>query len=128
MFNRWIEKDGLKDYAYESGIGLAVFSPLSQGLLTDKYLQTGSGTSARPWMKNRPDDETLSKIEALNEVAAERGQKLSQMAISWILRNDKITTVLIGASRPEQIVENAEAAKKTNFTEDELNRIEDILR
>ncbi len=128
MFNRWIEKDGLKDYAYESGIGLAVFSPLSQGLLTDKYLQTGSGTSARPWMKNRPDDETLSKIEALNEIAAERGQKLSQMAISWILRNDKITTVLIGASRPEQIVENAEAAKKTNFTEDELNRIEDILR
>ena len=79
-------------------------------------------------MKNRPDDETLSKIEALNEIAAERGQKLSQMAISWILRNDKITTVLIGASRPEQIVENAEAAKKTNFTEDELNRIEDILR
>ena len=97
-------------------------------MLTDKYLQTGSGTSARPWMKNRPDDETLSKIEALNEIAAERGQKLSQMAISWILRNDKITTVLIGASRPEQIVENAEAVKKTNFTEDELNRIEDILR
>ncbi|MGN0621045.1 MAG: aldo/keto reductase [Porcipelethomonas sp.] len=128
MLNRWIETDGLKDYVAENGIGLAVFSPLAQGMLTKKYLTNGSGTSNRPWMKNPPDENTVSKLEALNGIAAQRGQTLSQMALSWVLRDGKVTTVLIGASRPEQITENAEAAKKSEFSEEELLKIEEILR
>lgn len=103
MLNRWIETDGLKDYAAENGLGLAVFSPLAQGMLTDKYLGGNKGTSNRPWMKNVPDAKTLEKLEKLNQIALNRGQKLSQMAVSWILRDGKVTTVLMGASRPEQI-------------------------
>ena len=127
MLNRWIEEDGLKDYAYENGLGLAVFSPLAQGLLTDKYLKTNTGSSSRPWMKSQPDENTLKKLKKLNEIAANRGQKLSQMALSWVLRDDKITTVLIGASRPEQITENLQAVFKTDFSQEELTAIEDTL-
>ena len=127
MLNRWIEEDGLKDYAYENGLGLAVFSPLAQGLLTDKYLKTNTGSSNRPWMKSQPDENTLKKLKKLNEIAANRGQKLSQMALSWVLRDDKITTVLIGASRPEQITENLQAVFKTDFSQEELSAIEDTL-
>lgn len=127
MLNRWIEEDGLKDYAYENGLGLAVFSPLAQGLLTDKYLKTNTGSSNRPWMKSQPDENTLKKLKKLNEIAANRGQKLSQMALSWVLRDDKITTVLIGASRPEQITENLQAVFKTDFSQEELTAIEDTL-
>ena len=94
MLNRWIETDGLKDYAAENGLGLAVFSPLAQGMLTDKYLGGNKGTSNRPWMKNIPDAKTLEKLEKLNQIALNRGQKLSQMAVSWILRDGKVTTVL----------------------------------
>ena len=131
MFNRWIESDGLREFAYESGIGLSVFSPLCQGMLTDRYLngipedsRIGKG---RTWIKNELTDEKLGKIRRLNEIAASRGQKLSQMALSWVLREGKITTVLIGASRPEQIRENAAAVEHLNFTRDELSAIEAIL-
>lgn len=128
MLNRWIETDGLKDYAAENGLGLAVFSPLAQGILTDKYLGGNKGTSNRPWMKNIPDAKTLEKLEKLNQIALNRGQKLSQMAVSWILRDGKVTTVLMGASRPEQITENIQAVFKTDFTDDELKAIDELIK
>lgn len=128
MLNRWIETDGLKDYAAENGLGLAVFSPLAQGMLTDKYLGGNKGTSNRPWMKNVPDAKTLEKLEKLNQIALNRGQKLSQVAVSWILRDGKVTTVLMGASRPEQITENIQAVFKTDFTDDELKAIDELIK
>lgn len=131
MLNRWIEKDGLDIWAKENGIGLSVFSPLYQGLLTDKYLggipadsRIGRGDT---WIGDQVDEKMRARLSGLNEIAAERGQKLSQMALSWVLRNSGVTTVIIGASRPSQIVENAECIKKTEFTEDEILRIEKIL-
>lgn len=132
MLNRWIEDDGLYDFAAKEGFGLAVFSPLYQGFLTDRYLngvpedsRVGRG---KTWIGNELDDAMLKKLRALNELAAERGQKLSQMALSWVLRGRKVTTVLVGASRPEQLAENAEAVKKLDFSPDELDRIEKILK
>lgn len=131
MLNRWIERDGLDDFAKEQGFGLAVFSPLYQGFLTDRYLhgipadsRIGKGNT---WIANELNDDMIKRLNALNDIAANRGQKLSQLALSWVLRTDKITTVLIGASRPQQIIENAEAAYKTEFTPDELSAIENIL-
>lgn len=132
MLNRWIEDDGLYDFADEEGFGLAVFSPLYQGFLTDRYLngvpedsRVGRG---KTWIGNELDEAMLKKLRALNELAAERGQKLSQMALSWVLRGGKVTTVLVGASRPEQLAENAEAVKKLDFSPEELDRIEKILK
>ncbi len=131
MLNRWIEHDRLRDFAAEKGIGLAVFSPLYQGFLTDRYLngipsdsRVGKGNT---WIGNELNDAMHKKLNALNDLAHNRGQKLSQLALSWVLREGKVTTVLIGASRPEQIIENAEAAYKTDFTSDEINEIERIL-
>jgi L-glyceraldehyde 3-phosphate reductase len=131
MLNRWIEEDKLNDYAVKEGFGLAVFSPLFQGFLTDRYLKgipedsrVGKG---RTWIGNLLDDKMLEKLNSLNKVAEDRGQKLSQMALSWVLRDGKVTTVIIGASRPEQIIENAEAIHKIDFTKEELQKIEDIL-
>lgn len=82
----------------------------------------------KTWIGNELDEAMLKKLRALNELAAERGQKLSQMALSWVLRGGKVTTVLVGASRPEQLAENAEAVKKLDFSPDELDRIEKILK
>lgn len=131
MLNRWIENDGLNDYAAEQGIGLAVFSPLYQGFLTDRYLngvpndsRVGKGNT---WIGNQLDDRMLKKLNALNDIAKNRGQKLSQLALSWVLRDGKVTTVLIGASKPSQILENAEAVHKKSFTADEINAIEKVL-
>ena len=132
MLNRWIEDDGLRDFAYDKGIGLAVFSPLYQGFLTDRYLngvpedsRVGKGNT---WIGKELNEGMLKKLNALNEIARNRGQKLSQLALSWVLREGKVTTVLIGASRPEQIVENVEAIHKTEFTSEELEAIENILK
>ena len=79
-------------------------------------------------MKNVPDAKTLEKLEKLNQIALNRGQKLSQMAVSWILRDGKVTTVLMGASRPEQITENIQAVFKTDFTDDELKAIDELIK
>lgn len=132
MLNRWIEDDGLRDFAFDEGIGLAVFSPLYQGFLTDRYLngvpadsRVGKGNT---WIGNELNDDMLRKLNALNEIARSRGQKLSQLALSWVLREGKVTTVLIGASRPEQIEENVEAVYKTEFTSDEIQAIESVLK
>lgn len=131
MLNRWIEQDGLDDMAVREGFGLAVFSPLYQGFLTDRYLngvpedsRVGKG---RTWIKDQLNDAMVAKLNKLNDIAASRGQKLSQMALSWVLRNGKVTTVLIGASRPQQIADNVEAVYKTTFTDEEISRIESVL-
>ena len=133
MLNRWIETDGLKDYLYENGIGCIAFSPLAQGVLTGKYLngipkdsRIGSGKS--PYLHESDlDAERLEKVRKLNEIAMERGQSLTQMALSWILRDGKVTSVLIGASRPEQILENIKALDNIAFSKEECDRIDDIL-
>lgn len=132
MLNRWIEDNMLDKFAVEEGFGLAVFSPLYQGLLTDRYLhgvpvdsRVGKGNT---WIGNELSEEMLARINALNDIAAARGQKLSQMALSWVLHNPAVTTVLIGASRPAQITENVEAAYKTDFTDEEIVAIENILK
>ena len=131
MLNRWIESDGLRDFAAEQGIGLAVFSPLYQGLLTDRYLDGIPADSrigkGRTWIKNELTEKRLSQLRRLNEIASTRGQKLSQMALSWVLREGKVTTVLVGASRPEQLRENAEAVNKLDFSPEEIAAIESVL-
>ncbi len=131
MLNRWIERDGLDSFAEEKGIGLAVFSPLYQGLLTNKYLngvpadsRVGKGET---WIGRELDENMITKLSKLNSVAEKRGQKLSQMALSWVLNNKAVATVLIGASRPEQITENAACIEKLDFTADEIAEIEKIL-
>lgn len=132
--NRWIEEDGLKDFLYESGIGCIVFSPLAQGILTGKYLKgipedsrLGSGKS--PYLhKQDLTEEKLQKVRALQELAEERGQTLAQMALSWILRDGKVTSILIGASRPQQILENKKALENIIFTKEECDRIDEILK
>lgn len=131
MLNRWIERDGLDIFAVEEGFGLAVFSPLYQGLLTDRYLN-GVPTDSRigkgrTWIQDELDDAMIEKLQALHKIAQNRGQKLSQMALSWILRDERVTSVIIGASRPEQIIDNVEAVKNTNFTLEELKMIDDIV-
>ncbi len=133
MLDRWIEEDGLKDFLYENGIGCIAFSPLAQGILTGKYLngipkdsRIGSGKS--PYLhESNLDAKKLEKVRKLNEIAVERGQSLTQMALSWILRDGKVTSVLIGASRPEQILENIKALDNIRFSDEELDRIEKIL-
>lgn len=133
MLDRWIEEDGLKDFLYENGIGCIAFSPLAQGLLTGKYLngipedsRIGSGKS--PYLHAHDlTEEKLGKVRALNEIASERGQSLTQMALSWVLQDGKVTSVLIGASRPAQILENIKALENTHFSEEELKRINEIL-
>lgn len=132
MLNRWIEDDRLDEFAFDNGIGLAVFSPLYQGFLTDRYLngvpsdsRVGKGDT---WIGNQLDEKMIAKLNALNDVAQSRGQKLSQMALSWVLNNKAVTTVLIGASSPRQIEDNVACVEKLGFSQQELDRIEEILR
>ncbi|WP_144554587.1 L-glyceraldehyde 3-phosphate reductase [Bacillus sp. X1(2014)] len=132
MFNRWIE-EGLQDVLQENGVGSIAFSPLAQGLLTNKYL-TGIPANSRAasstgfLREEHVTSEVLARVQKLNEIATERGQSLSQMALAWVLRGGRVTTVLIGASRVSQIEENVAALNNLDFTEEELARIEDILK
>ena len=132
MFVRDIEKDGLKDYAAAHGIGIITFSPLAQGLLTDRYLHgipedSRVRTDGRFLKEAAIVEETLKKVRALNDLAAQRGQTLAQMALSWILRDGDITSVLIGASKPSQILDNIGIVHATAFSEEERRTIEEIL-
>ena len=132
MFVRDIEKDGLKDYAAAHGIGIITFSPLAQGLLTDRYLHgipedSRVRTDGRFLKEAAIVEETLKKVRALNDLAAQRGQTLAQMALSWILRDGDISSVLIGASKPSQILDNIGIVHATAFSEEERRRIEEIL-
>ena len=132
MFVSDFEKDGLKDYAAAHGIGIITFSPLAQGLLTDRYLHgipedSRVRTDGRFLKEAAIVEETLKKVRALNDLAAQRGQTLAQMALSWILRDGDITSVLIGASKPSQILDNIGIVHATAFSEEERRRIEEIL-
>jgi L-glyceraldehyde 3-phosphate reductase len=127
MLNRWIEPD-LLDTVGELGIGCIVFSPLAQGMLTDKYLGgIPEGSRASRPTSLSPDlltDESLAKIRALNEIAAGRGQSLAQMALAWVLRDDRITSALIGASSVAQLEDNVAALERLDFSDEELAEID----
>ena len=132
MFVRTIEEDGLKDYAAAHGIGVITFSPLAQGLLTDRYLHgipedSRIRTDGRFLKESAVTADVLGKIGSLNELAAQRGQSLAQMALAWILRDGDITSVLIGASRPSQVLDNIGMIGNTSFSEEERRRIDEIL-
>jgi len=131
MLNRWVEQDGLDSFVKENGIGLAVFSPLYQGLLTNKYLNGVPADSrigkGETWVGSQLNEAMVAKLNKLNAIAERRGQKLSQLALSWVLHNPAVATVLIGASRPEQIVENAACINNLEFTTEELAEIEAVL-
>jgi L-glyceraldehyde 3-phosphate reductase len=132
MLNRWIEDD-LLPVTREEGVGVIAFCPLAQGLLTDKYLngvpEDSRAKSTGGFLKPEGiKPEIIEKVKALNEVANERGQSLAQMSLSWVLRDERVTSALIGASRPEQIVENLAAANNTRFSDDELKTIDGIVK
>lgn len=130
MFVRWVE-EGLLDVLEEEGIGCIPFSPLAQGLLTNKYLKgipEGSRATREVFLKKEDVDSAHDKIVALNNIAQERGQSLAQMALAWVLRDKRITSVLIGASSVQQIDDNVETLKNLNFSEEELLAIEKVLK
>ena len=131
IFDRHIEADALDQAADDAGFGIICFSPLAQGLLTDRYLD-GIPTDSRigkggPFLRREQlTDENLGQIRALNEIALSRGQSLSQLALSWVLRLHQVTSVLIGASSPEQIVQNLGILKAPALTAEELRAIDSI--
>jgi L-glyceraldehyde 3-phosphate reductase len=131
MFERWVE-DGLLDVLEEEGVGCIPFSPLAQGMLTDKYLNgiPADSRAARSGVflnESHITPEKVEKIKQLNEIALERGQKLAQMALSWILKDHRITSVLIGASKPAQVLDAVGAVANIEFSKEELKRINEIL-
>jgi L-glyceraldehyde 3-phosphate reductase len=131
MLNRWVEEDGLLDTLEEVGSGCICFSPLAQGVLTDKYLHgvpAGSRATRNHFLhEDSLTPDLIDKVSSLNEIANDRGQTLAQMALSWVLRKNRVTTVLIGASRVEQIKDNAKIIDHLDFTDQELSTIESIL-
>lgn len=132
MLDRTMERDGLKSYAAAHGIGIITFCPLEQGLLTDRYLHGIPEDSrvrrdGRFLREDAVTEEKLAKIRTLNELAAKRGQSLAQMALAWILRDGDVTSVLIGASKPAQILDNIGMLGNLSFTEDERERIDEIV-
>lgn len=133
IFERSIEEDGLKSFAAESGIGIIAFSPLAQGLLTERYLEgipedSRVRTDGRFLKETNLTDDIIGKIKALNEIAASRDQTLAQMALSWVLRDGEVASVLIGASKASQIIENAKIIHAPEFSADELAMIEKICK
>jgi L-glyceraldehyde 3-phosphate reductase len=131
MFDRWVE-NGLLDVLGNEGIGGIAFCPLAQGLLTDRYLHgiPGDSRASKPHgflKKNDVDEPHLAKVRALAAIAVERGQSLAQMALAWVLRDERMTSALIGASRIEQIEQNVAALANLVFSADELAHIDAIL-
>ena len=131
MMDRWVE-DGLLDVLGENGIGSIAISPLEQGMLTDKYLKgiPEDSRAAKDGRYLKPEQiggEKLEQIRQLNEVAISRGQTLAQMAIAWLLKDSRITSVLVGVSKPEQLDDNVNAVKNTQFSEAEVSKIKGIL-
>lgn len=131
IFDRTIEKNGLKEKAAELKKGIIAFSPLAQGLLTNRYLNgipedSRIMTDGRFLKKDALTEEMLLKIRALNGIAAGRGQTLAEMALSWILRDGIVTSVLVGASRPQQLLDNIKAIENTEFSEEELKKIDEL--
>lgn len=131
MLNRWID-DGLQDVLQENKVGSIAFCPLEQGLLTNKYVggvpqESRAAKSTGALQEERVTEELVGKIKKLNELAAKRGQNLAQMALAWVLREGRVTSALIGASKVSQIEENVAALDHLEFTKDELSKIESIL-
>ncbi len=131
IFDRSIEINGLKEKAKENGKGIICFSPLAQGLLTDRYLNgipedSRIRTDGRFLNERQLTDEKLAQIRSLNKIAAKRGQTLAEMALSWILKDGYVTSVLIGASKPSQILDNIKAIENTTFTAEELAEIDKL--
>ncbi|MBA6151542.1 L-glyceraldehyde 3-phosphate reductase [Gelidibacter maritimus] len=131
MMDRWVE-DGLLDELESQGTGGIAFSPLSQGILTDKYLKgipedSRAGKDKRYLKPEQLTTDKLEKVKQLNEIAETRGQSLAQMAIAWLLKDDRITSVLVGASSPEQVRENVKSIDNLKFSKEELTAIESIL-
>lgn len=129
IFDRTIERNGLKETSVQLGKGIITFSPLAQGLLTDRYLNgipadSRVRTDGRFLKESQLSEETLNKIRGLNEIALRRGQTLAEMALAWILRDGAVTSVLIGASRPTQILDNVKAIQNISFSEEELQKID----
>jgi L-glyceraldehyde 3-phosphate reductase len=128
MLNRWIETDRLLDRLDKDGIGCIAFSPLAQGMLSDKYLggvpADSRAAAGKSFRQDFLREETLARVRALNEIAQRRGQSLAQMAIAWVLRDPRVTSALIGASRIEQVVEIVGALANRSFTADELAEID----
>ncbi|MDR3375156.1 MAG: L-glyceraldehyde 3-phosphate reductase [Ancalomicrobiaceae bacterium] len=128
MFDRWTEADGLFDTLDEDGIGSIVFSPLAQGALTDKYLAgipNDSRAAAGKWLSpSYLSEARLTQIRQLNEIAKRRGQSLAQMALAWVLRGGRVTSALIGASRPEQVIDCVHALDRPDFSSEELAEID----
>jgi L-glyceraldehyde 3-phosphate reductase len=127
MLNRWIE-DGLLDVLGEDGIGCIVFSPLAQGLLSERYLEgipEGSRASRNETLpSSHVNEQTRAKVRGLAEIAARRGQTLPQLALAWTLRDPRITSTLVGVSRLEQLEQNLAALDRMDFTQDELDEID----
>ena len=131
IFDRTIENNGLKKTAGELGKGIIAFSPLAQGLLTDRYLNGVPAdsrivTDGRFLRENVLTEQKLDQIRKLDELAKKRGQTLAQMALSWVLRDGIVNSVLVGASKPEQLLDNIKACENTSFTEEELELIDRI--
>lgn len=132
LLNRWVDKTGLLDALAANGTGCIAFTPLAQGLLTGKYLNgipedsrmQREGKKVRGLNEKMLTEANLNSLRLLSEMAQARGQTMAQMALSWLLKDARVTSVLIGASRPEQIEENVRALDNLHFTEDELKRIE----
>jgi L-glyceraldehyde 3-phosphate reductase len=128
MLNRWTEADRLLDTLEKEGIGCIAFSPLAQGMLTNKYLdgvpEKSRAKAGKSFKQEFLGAETVARVRGLNEIARKRGQSLAQMAIAWVLRDPRMTSALIGASRPEQITEIVGALKNTAFSGDELAEID----
>lgn len=132
MMNRWVEDDGLLDTLEEIGAGCICFSPLAQGVLTNKYLHgipAGSRATKNHFLhEDSITPELVAKVSKLNDIAEARGQSLAQMALAWVLRRNRVTTVLIGASKVEQIEDNVQILKHLDFTDEELQLIENVLK
>jgi len=131
IFDRTIEEDGVKAWCRENGMGIIAFSPLAQGLLTDRYLQgvpadSRIGRDGRFLNASSLTQERLSRIRALNDIAGQRGQTLAEMALAWVLKDGDVCSVLIGASRPGQILDNVKAIQNCAFSDEELRRIDMI--
>ncbi|HAT1609738.1 TPA: L-glyceraldehyde 3-phosphate reductase [Raoultella planticola] len=132
LLNRWVDTSGLLDTLEENGVGCIAFTPLAQGLLTGKYLQQipeGSrmfheGKRARGLTENMLSESNLKSLRLLQEMAHSRGQSMAQMALSWLLKDPRVTSVLIGASRPQQLEENVQALKNLTFSAEELAQID----
>lgn len=131
IFDRTIEENGLKAAAREEGKGIIAFSPLAQGMLTDRYLngipQDSRIRTDGRFLQEKTVQAKMRKIQQLNEVAKERGESLAQMALKWVRKDEDVTSVLIGASKPEQILENLKVLESAAFTKEELEKIDDIV-